>query len=141
MSDCTFENGENIEYGRHVFIDHHVTFLAPKGMKIGNFVMIGAYCFFDSMKHEFTDWKKPMILQRDVTGMITIQDDVWIGSHVKVLGGVTIGKGAIIIPGSVVMHDVKPYAVVGGVPAKQIKYRFASPTREKALKQKYLKKI
>lgn len=140
MSDCKFENGEEIDFGKHVFVDHHVTFLTPNGMKIGNYVMIGAYCFFDSMKHEFKEWKKPMILQKDTTGMITIGDDVWIGSHVKVLGGVTIGKGAIVIPGSVVMHDVRPYAVVGGVPAKHIKYRFTPAIRAKAKKQNLLRK-
>ncbi len=141
MSDCKFENGEEIDFGRHIFVDHHVTFLTPNGMKIGNFVMIGAYCFFDSMKHEFKEWKKPMILQKDATGQIVIEDDVWIGSHVKVLGGVTIGKGAIVIPGSVVMHDVKPYSIVGGVPAKHMKYRFTPAIRTKAKKQNLLKRI
>lgn len=52
-------------------------------------------------------------------------NDVWIGSRVMVVGGVTIGDGAVIAAGAVVTKDVPPYAVVGGAPAKVIKYRFS----------------
>ena len=54
-----------------------------------------------------------------------IGNDVLIGSHVLILGGVTIGNGAVVAAGAVVTKDVPPYAVVGGVPAKVIKYRFS----------------
>lgn len=53
-----------------------------------------------------------------------IGNDVLISLNVIILGGVTIGDGAIIGAGAVVTHDVKPYEVVGGVPAKHIKFRF-----------------
>lgn len=54
-----------------------------------------------------------------------IGNDVLIGSHSLILGGVTIGNGAVIAAGAVVTKDIPPYAVVGGVPAKVIKYRFS----------------
>ena len=57
--------------------------------------------------------------------LITIENDVWIGSKVSILQGVTIGNGAIIASGAIVVKDVKPYEVVGGVPAKIIKKRFS----------------
>lgn len=53
-----------------------------------------------------------------------IGNDVWIGYQSIILGGITVGDGAVIGAGAVVVKDVPPYAVVGGVPAKVIKYRF-----------------
>ena len=55
---------------------------------------------------------------------VVVGNDVWIGARVMVVGGVTIGNGAVIAAGAVVTKDVPPYAMVGGVPAKIIKYRF-----------------
>tara|TARA_R110000764_G_scaffold126511_1_gene214123 strand:- start:9834 stop:10496 length:663 start_codon:yes stop_codon:yes gene_type:complete len=54
----------------------------------------------------------------------TIGNDVWIGANVIVIGGVKIGNGAVIAAGAVVVKDVPAYALVGGVPAKVIKFRF-----------------
>lgn len=59
-------------------------------------------------------------------GDIIVDDDVWIGYGVTVLSGVHIGQGAVVAAGSVVSKDVPPYAIVGGIPAKVIKYRFSS---------------
>jgi virginiamycin A acetyltransferase len=67
-------------------------------------------------------------------GPITIGSDVWIGTKSIILSGVTIGHGAIIAAGSVVTKDVPPYAIVGGNPARLIKYRFASDIIEDLLK-------
>lgn len=55
---------------------------------------------------------------------VVIENDVWIGAHAKLCGGITIHNGASVLAGAVVTHDVPPYAIVGGVPAKIIRYRF-----------------
>ena len=65
---------------------------------------------------------------------IYIGNDVWIGSSVKVMPGVRIGDGAVIGAGAVVTKDVPPYAVVGGVPAKIIRYRFTEDQIKELLK-------
>lgn len=58
----------------------------------------------------------------------TIGHDVWIGEGVLIPGGITIGNGAIITARSVVTKDIEPYSIVGGVPAKHIKFRFDENT-------------
>jgi len=66
-------------------------------------------------------------------GKIFIGHDVWIGRDATLLTDVTIGHGAIIAAGAVVTKDVPPYAIVGGVPAKLIRYRFDEETRNRLM--------
>lgn len=67
-------------------------------------------------------------------GNVIIEDDVWIGFNSIILNGVKVGKGAVIGAGAVVTKDVLPYSIVGGVPAKFIKFRFSEETITKLLK-------
>ncbi len=68
---------------------------------------------------------------------VTIGNDVWIGANAIILSGVTIGDGAIIAAGAVVTKNVEAYAIVGGVPAKLIKYRFSEEQIHKLLDIKW----
>ena len=72
-------------------------------------------------------------------GDITVDDDVWIGFYATIMSGVHIGQGAVVAAGAVVTKDVPPYAIVGGVPAKIIKYRFSPEVIEQLLKMDYSK--
>ena len=82
---------------------------------------------FDEFK--FADKKKSMF--------VLIGNDVWMASDVMVLAGVSIGDGAIIAAGSLVTHDIPPYAIVGGIPAKVIRYRFSDEDIEWLLNFKW----
>lgn len=68
---------------------------------------------------------------------VYIGNDVWVGSHVLINGGVHIGDGAVIGAGAVVVKDVPPYAIVGGVPARIIRYRFSPEVIETLLDLKW----
>lgn len=70
-------------------------------------------------------------------GDIIVDDDVWIGYGSTIMSGVHIGQGAVVAAGAVVTKDVPPYAIVGGVPAKVIKYRFEPEMIEELLKIDY----
>ena len=64
----------------------------------------------------------------DTSAPVQIGNDVWIGADAKIMGGVTIGNGAVIGANALVTKDVPPYAIVGGVPARIIRYRFDEAT-------------
>lgn len=68
---------------------------------------------------------------------VTIGNDVWIGYGVTILGGVTVGDGAVLGAKALVVKDVPPYAIVGGTPAKVIKYRFEPDEIEKLLESEW----
>ncbi|MDJ1433536.1 CatB-related O-acetyltransferase [Halostagnicola sp. A-GB9-2] len=129
-----------------ITVDKQTNF-EPNCDVIGN-VEFGKYCAiakrstFQQINHEMTKPSMQIRLYDEVldselppasNGPITIGNDVWIGIGSTVLSGVTVGNGAVIGAGSVVTNDVKPYSIVGGVPAEHIKWRFPEEVREKLL--------
>lgn len=95
-------------------------FFSPseRPVKIGNNVSIAGEVRMYTMQHDIDD---PDF--REVGAPVVIDDYAVIGTRVTLLPGVHIGKGAVVATGAVVTHDVEPYSVVGGVPAKHIRYR------------------
>ena len=126
--------GKNVNIERGAVFSSHVSLGDNSGIGvnawlsgsviIGNDVMMGANCTMYSRNHRFDRIDIPMCEQGFLPEKtIVIDDDVWIGGQVIILPGVHIGKGAIIGAGAVVTKDVPDYAIVGGNPAKIIKYR------------------
>lgn len=91
-------------------------------VKIGDYFHSGMDCLIITDNHNYEGEAIPYDSTYVVKDVI-IDDFVWIGSRVIILGGVHIGEGAIIQAGSVVVSDIPPYAIAGGNPAKVFKYR------------------
>ncbi|RLK52691.1 acyltransferase [Microbacterium telephonicum] len=94
---------------------------------IGDATRIGAHTSILGFNHTMSDPDLEVRSQPLVSRGIRIGDDVWIGSHVVVLDGVTVGSRAVLAAGAVVTKDVPPGAVVGGNPARILKWRVPAP--------------
>lgn len=90
---------------------------------IGDNFHSGQECIMISEYHNYDHGEAIPYGSTSITQDIIIEDNVWVGTRVMILGGVTIGEGAIIQAGSVVVKDIPKYAVAGGHPAVPIKYR------------------
>lgn len=127
---CRLQNckiGKFCSIGAEVLIGLGVHPLHYKSTHPGFYAKDSSYYGFEpEYKNEFPEYKP-----------VTIGNDVWIGTRAIILDGVHIGDGAVVGAGAVVTKDVPPYAVVGGVPAKVIKYRFNPETISQLLQEKW----
>lgn len=95
--------------------------------EIGSFCSIGNLCTIGATSHpihKLTTFPFTEILNDHRYKGTTIEHDVWIGSSVVVIAGVTVGSGAVLGAGAIVTKDVPPYAIVVGNPARVLRYRF-----------------
>lgn len=125
-STVILRQANNIIIGEHCLVNHNNVLQAGKDdakIVLGNYVHTGANVMMIAFNHGFYTRDVPTIEQDYYDASIIIEDDVWIGGGAVILSGVTVGKGAIIAAGAVVNKDVPPYSIVGGVPAKVLKYR------------------
>lgn len=91
---------------------------------IGDYVMMGTDVVVITRNHSFERTDIPMMHQGfEEEKPVVIGNDVWIGDRAIILSGVNVGDGAIIAAGAVVTHDVPPYTIVAGIPARVIKER------------------
>lgn len=112
-----------IEIGDNTTINPFTVIYGHGGVKIGANVMIAANSLIVSANHNFDLIDIPMREQGLTAVGVNIDDDVWIGSNVKILDGVKIGRGCVVASGCVVSKDLEPFGVYAGVPAKLIKNR------------------
>ncbi len=119
-----FDNGRHIKLGNYsqLGIDCRV----DNDVILGDYVLMGPEVAIYSQTHEFKDLEVPVMNQGAMARRpVVIGDDVWIGIRSVILPGVTIGNHVIIGACSLVNHDIPDYAIVGGIPAKILKFRNA----------------
>jgi Acetyltransferase (isoleucine patch superfamily) len=147
-----------VNLNKNVFIDKG-TYTVPKilfiedgaTLRIGKFcsiasnveIFLGGEHFIDRVStYPFGDLylkHKSYKVNSTTKGPVTIGNDVWIGRGAKILSGVSIGDGAVIAAGSLIVKNIPSYAVAGGNPARIIKYRFDEETRSKLLEIEWWK--
>ena len=149
--------GLNVGVGRNTVISSDVTIgdysyinsnSYIENCDIGKFCSISSGVYISPFEHNHSYKTTHPILFNSLWGFIqtnsdlvrkkvTIGNDVLISLNAIILEGVTIGDGAVIGAGAVVVKDVKPYEIVGGVPARHIKYRFDSEQIERLKSEKF----
>lgn len=121
----SIRNVQNISFGKNVRITMNCCIWAEQNSKItfGDNILIGPGVKMFCGNHGTALNNIPMTYQKRIEADITIGNDVWIGANSIITSGVSIGKGSVIAAGSVVIKEVPENAIVGGVPAKIIKFR------------------
>ena len=93
------------------------------GVEIGEYFHTGKGLTIFSTNHNYDSTETIPYDEINIEKKVTIKDFVWLGANVTIVPGITIGEGAVVGAGSVVTKDVPDCAVVGGNPAKILKYR------------------
>jgi acetyltransferase-like isoleucine patch superfamily enzyme len=117
--------GGSIRLARRVWLGPYVVIYGQGGVEIGEQTLVSMHCTILSSNHGVPPLGKLIRETADELLPTKIGRDVWIGANAVILGGVTIGEGAVVAAGAVVNRDVAAGAVVAGVPARIVRNRFS----------------
>ena len=116
---CPTNINASISIGDRTTIGYHTMIFSSIEISIGDDCLIAPFCYLIDSNHQIQKDKR--INEQPIeANNIVIENDVWLGTGVKILSGVTVGQGSVIAAGSVVNQDVPPYTIFGGTPAKQV---------------------
>ena len=120
---CQFGGCGVLEVGDRTTVNSECIIASLERISIGSDVMLAPRVYVLDVDHKFEDLNLPISQQGYEISPVTIGNGVWIGTGVVVTRGVNIGEGAIIGANSVVTHDIPPFSIAVGIPARVIKVR------------------
>lgn len=151
-ADLEAKYGINVRIGKNSYVDKDCIIgdysyvnknSSLEKCSVGKFCSISSGVYINPYEHDYRAITTHPIIRGGISdnsrAAVLIGNDVLISLNVIITSGVTIGDGAVIGAGAVVTKDVKPYEIVGGVPAKHIKWRFDENKRNMLIKQKWWK--
>jgi acetyltransferase-like isoleucine patch superfamily enzyme len=115
--------GADIVVGSQTYIGHRCLFYGHGGIQIGRGVLLANNVQLICGSHTFAHRDLPIRAQPTIERPIVIEDDVWLGASVIVLGGVTVGKGSVVGAGAVVTQTLPAYSIARGIPARVVGVR------------------
>jgi acetyltransferase-like isoleucine patch superfamily enzyme len=111
-----------VRIGAGTFLNRGVMVAAQELVEIGDHCMLANGCFVSDSSHRYDDPDKPITWQGfDSKGATRIGDNCWLGANVVVTSGVSIGERCVIGANSVVTHDIEPFSIAAGLPARVIR--------------------
>ena len=128
QTGCYFFNIDKIEIGCNVAFNQMCFIQGAGGLVIGNGVGFAHGVTIETESHQYENLNIDIADQGLLLKPVYIEDDVWVGAKATILYGNRIKRGAIIGANAVVTKDVEEYAIVAGVPARVIKYRYYDGT-------------
>lgn len=119
VTELVAQDGGLLEIGESTFINYGCSIAASQLVRIGPYCNIGTHVIM--MDNDFHRIEPERRNERPESAPIVLEENVWLGARVIVLGGVTIGQGSVVGAGSVVTRDIPPRTVAVGMPAKVIR--------------------
>ncbi len=123
VGPLVIQGGGSFRLGQRSYVNQYAVIGVAENITVGADCLIGPAVTLRDSDHNFRDRDRLIRDQGLDIAPIIVDDDVWIGHGAVITKGVHVGRGAVVAAGAVVVRDVPPYAVVGGVPARQISER------------------
>lgn len=122
LNVCIRDKKVRMIVGRNCYIGRRAVFNTAGRLELGDYCLLAPGVYIADADHMYTDITRPYVEQGVSTGRtVTVEENCWLGIGAVITGNLTVGRGAIVAAGAVVLADVSPFSLVGGVPARILK--------------------